>query len=260
MNEHQGQTPAAIAQQVAGQVSDYLRSEIRDVASSIATERDALVNAIRSEAQATTGRYASQVEELSTQAIARFEESSQKVSDDVARRFAEGVKVVSDRGVQEVTEAASRAGELIGTGMADLRAVTEEVRAAAAEARELTEAARTAAAEAREAVATAERAKAEAEAATVKSQEEREKAEKATALLMLQGDVEIERMTQTTAFQNRERATLQALKNERAELEDGFDRKAEAIQRGVQQYYPKLQEELDRIVSESENTEKGSDQ
>lgn len=245
MNEHQGQSPAAIAQQVAGQVSDYLRSEIRDVASSIATERDALVNAIRSEAQATTGRYASQVEELSTQAIARFEAASQKVSDDVARRFAEGVKVVSDRGVQEVAEAASRAGELIGTSMADLR--------------ELTEAARTATAEAREAVATAERAKADAETATATAQEEREKAEKATALLMLQGDVEIERMTQTTAFQNRERATLQALKNERAELEDGFDRKAEAIQRGVQQYYPELHEELDRIVSEAENEEGGGD-
>lgn len=245
MNDHQGQSPAVIAQQVAGQVSEYLRSEIREVVSSIATERDVLVNAIRSEAQETTGRYASQVEELSTQAIARFEESSQRVSDDVARRFAEGVKIVSDRGVQEVTEAAGRAGKVIEASVAELR--------------ELAEVARTATAEAREAVATAERVKAEAEAMTVKAQEEREKSEKATSLLMLQGDIEVERMVQTTAFQNRERATLQALKNQRAELEDGFDRKAEAIQRGVQQYYPELYAELDRIVSEAEEDDGGGD-
>lgn len=245
MNEYQGQTPTAIAQQVAGQISEYLRSEIQQTVSSIATERDALVNAIRSEAQETTGRYASQVEELSTQAIARFEESSLRVSDDVARRFAEGVKIVSNQGVQEVTEAAGRAGEMIESSVAGLR--------------ELSEVARTATAEAREAVAKAERIKAEAEAMMVKAQAEQEKSEKATALLMLQGDIEVERMVQTTAFQNRERATLQSLKNQRAELEDSFDRKAEAIQRGVQQYYPDLHEELDRIVSEAEKDDGGGD-
>ena len=92
--------------------------------------------------------------------------------------------------------------------------------------------------------------KSEAQAMFDKARTERDEADKAIALMRLQGDIEIERMTKTAAFTAYEKATLQQLKNERAEMEDDFDRKADAITAGVQRYYPELSEQLEQIAED----------
>lgn len=96
---------------------------------------------------------------------------------------------------------------------------------------------------------------ADAETSKEKAEEAREEADKAAAFLAMSGDAEIERMTDEVNFRSREKKILAELKQEREAMEVSADRKADAIQRGLNKYYPKFQENLERIAAEAEEDE-----
>lgn len=100
----------------------------------------------------------------------------------------------------------------------------------------------------------AKSATAEAEAIKAKEQaeEERDNAEKASAFLAMSGDAEIERMTNEVNFRTREKRILAELKAEREAMEVEADRKADAIQSGLQKYYPEFKENLEKIAEQED--------
>lgn len=177
-----------------------------------------------------------EADRIYAESASNVEAMTKRVGDELARRFADGVRIVSEKGVEDIANASAQA-----------KKQAEELKQAITS---LIDEARSATSAAQDEIRKAAEEKSEAQAMFDKARTERDEADKAIALMRLQGDIEIERMTKTAAFTAHEKATLQQLKNERAEMEDDFDRKADAITAGVQRYYPELSEQLEQIAED----------
>lgn len=232
MRDDANEAVRAIVAAVTGRLTDEMNAQI----SRMDDERDALVSAVRAGSERGAAQIESRIADLTDSAVRLIEQSSKASGDAIAQRFADGVRHVTEVGQSQLQKAAD---EQVG-----------RIEAATVKLSQTIEAADTAAREATAATATLEKERAEHTQAKVEAEAEKVAAQKATALLALAGDVEIARMVKETELRATEKRTIDEMKAKRSQIEDEFDLKATTIQRGVQQYYPELQAELDRLTAE----------
>lgn len=168
----------------------------------------------------------------------RFAEKCADDMRDLVKELGDNVATRFDRGVKMVTETAEES--ISAVERASVAKCTDAITRAEHAVRE------------------AEVAKAEAEEKIAKAKEEREAAEKASAMLALQGTVEVDRMTAEVAFEQKRKRILAELKAEESSLGDEYDRKADYLQKGVIHYFPDLAKNLEEI--ENQESERGEEE
>lgn len=233
-------TGDAATRRMADMVSDRISEIVASQLTRLESEQADLVEAIRTEAQRAASESESRLGEVTADAVRRIDQGARDVSAAVGTQVAAGMARLTD-------EATATLATAVDTQLA-------RIAEASGKLAEMVDAAGVAAQH-----ATAEVQKLEAErAALAKVQAdvtaERAEQEKAVALLTLAGDVETNRMARTVEMRTAHKNAIAAMKADEAALEDGFDRQALMIQRGVQQYYPELQAELDRLMDAQEPT------
>lgn len=224
-----------IAQRIAYAVTEQLRSETDRASAQLAEDREALADTLRREAQNMSERTAARLEDVQAEGVRALETATEKSVERGAQEFVRGAKIVTDRALEALRTGSDAAAALIAQRTTALEEMLEQVTGAVRDLAEATE--------------RAERAKAEADKATEAATAEREKAEKAAAFLKLKSELEVERMTETVAYERRKKLTLQELAAQQADLDDGYDRREAAVEAGLQQYYPELVAQLEHIAN-----------
>lgn len=224
------------ARQITNAVSQAFREELTRQAERMQSDRAAFVEAAREEARENNARAATQLDEFVTEALQRIDAQATNASNETVRKFSEGAQIVSNRAVDAITKAATDAEAKMKAAGETLADLIDKANTAS----------RTAQVEASKAAA-AQAAATEAQAKADKSKAE---AEKALQFLTMRGDVEVEQMTAKVEFEARAKRVMKELEGEREELENSFDNKINAIERGLSEVYPKLRERLDKAAAQ----------
>lgn len=170
-----------------------------------------------------------------------FERSIQSTSDDLARRFGDGINRLTAESISKIETSADDASNLLRSVVAEIRSSIEDANAASERLRNET--------------AEAERKTAEALAAEKSAREEREKADKASATLSMQSQVVVERLTREAAIEqrrievkHRRKAEDEALRSEEEAIQDEYDAKENWLQIQIGEQVPEIRSIIENLV------------
>lgn len=182
-----------------------------------------------------------------------FERSIKSTSDDLARRFGDGINRMTAASISKIETSADDVVTL-------LRSVIAEVHSSIEEAKSVSEQLRTDLVESQKRID-------EAVASEKSAKEEREKAEKVSATLSLQSQVMVERLTREAAIEQRKiemaakrKAEDEALRSEEESIQDEYDEKENWLQIQVRGQVPEIKDIIEGLVTaENDDNDDGED-